>query len=314
MAELHPGARDYVERVLAAPMVWEVSLEDARRATDDETLEAWGELDGVAHVEDREVDGIRIRIYRPQAEGLLPAIVYFHGGGWVVGTIDSHDPLTRALAARTPAVVVSVGYRLAPEHPFPAAVDDALTVTQWVAEHGTELDADTGRLVVAGDSAGGNLAAVVAARARDEGPPLALQVLIYPVTDADLDSSGYARLGEGLNLTRDKMEWYWGRYLQGADPAHPHASPLRTGDLVGVAPALVQTAEYDPLADEGAAYAKRLRKAGVPVTLTQYEGQIHGFVRLPTYCGKDADEAIAEIGSAVRAARPTPRSRSASPY
>lgn len=314
MAELHPGARGYVERILAAPMVCEVSLEDARRATDDETLEAWGELDAVAHVEDREVDGIRVRIYRPQAEEPLPAIVYFHGGGWVVGTIDSHDPLTRALSARIPAVVVSVGYRLAPEHPFPAAVEDALAVTQWVAEHATELDADTERLVVAGDSAGGNLAAVVAARARAEGPPLALQVLIYPVTDADLDSSGYVRLGEGLNLTRAKMEWYWERYLQGADRAHPHASPLRAGNLAGVAPALVQTAEYDPLADEGAAYAKRLREAGVPVTLTQYDGQIHGFVRLPAYCGTDADEAIAEIGSAVRAARPAPRSRSTSPY
>ncbi len=312
MAELHPGAREYVELVRSAPMVWEVPLEQARRATDDETLAAWGEPDEVAHVEDREIGGIRVRVYRPQADRPLPAIVYFHGGGWVVGTIESHDPLTRAVAARTPAVVVSVDYRLAPEHPFPAAADDALTATRWVAEHAAELGADAQRLVVAGDSAGGNLAAVVALRARDEGLPLALQVLIYPVTDADLDSSGYLRLGEGLNLTRAKMEWYWARYLDGADGGHPHASPLRATDLAGVAPALVQTAEHDPLADEGAAYARRLREAGVPVTLTQYDGQIHGFARLRTFCGDQADEAVAEIAAAVRAARPSPRSRSAS--
>jgi acetyl esterase len=301
MAELHPGAKEYVDLVLAAPMVWEVSLEEARRGTDDETIPAWGDRDEVAHVEDRDVDGIRVRIYRPEVETPLPAVVYCHGGGWVVGTIESHDPLTRAIAARTPAVVVSVDYRLAPEHPFPAAADDAWAATQWVAANAMELGADPERLVVAGDSAGGNLAAVVALRARDAGLALALQVLIYPVTDADLDSSGYVRLGEGLNLTRAKMEWYWEQYLDGADRAHPDASPLRAGDLTAVAPALVQTAEYDPLADEGAAYARRLQEAGVPATLTEYEGQIHGFVRLRTYCGEQADRAVDEIAAAVRA-------------
>jgi acetyl esterase len=314
MGALHPGAKEYVDLVLAAPMVWEVSLEEARRVTDAETLEAWGELDEVAHVEDRDVVGIRIRVYRPEAEAPLPGVVYFHGGGWVVGTIDSHDPLTRAIAARTPAVVVSVDYRLAPEHPFPAAVDDAWTVTRWVAAHADDLGTDADRLVVAGDSAGGNLAAVVALRARDTGLPLALQVLIYPVTDADLDSSGYVRLGEGLNLTRAKMEWYWARYLGGADGTHPDASPLRAEDLAGVAPALVQTAEYDALADEAAAYAERLREAGVPVTLTEYEGQIHGFVRLRTYCGAQADDAVAEVAAAIARLPQAPRSRSATPY
>ena len=301
MAELHPGAKEYVDLVLASPMVWEVSLEEARRGTDDETIPAWGEVDDVAHVEDRDVDGIRVRIYRPEAEAPLPALVFFHGGGWVVGTIESHDPLTRAIAARTPAVVVSVDYRLAPEHPFPAAADDAWTATQWVAANASELGADPARLVVAGDSAGGNLAAVVALRAREAGLPLALQVLIYPVTDADLDSSGYVRLGEGLNLTRAKMEWYWEQYLGGRDGAHPHASPLRADNLAGVAPALVQTAEYDALADEAAAYVRRLEAAGVPAKLTEYEGQIHGFVRLRTYCGEQADAAVDEIVDAIRA-------------
>jgi len=307
MAELNPGARRFVESVLAAPHVWEIPIADARRFMEEETLEVWGEPDAVADVADRDLGGIRARVYRPDADGALPVVVYFHGGGWVVGSIESHDPLCRALAVGAPSVVVSVDYRLAPEHPFPAAVGDAWAATQWVAEHAAELGADPERLVVAGDSAGGNLAAVVALRARDAGLRLALQVLIYPVTDADLDSSGYARLGEGLNLTRAKMEWYWRRYLDGADGVHPDASPLRAAELAGVAPALVQTAEYDPLGDEGADYAHRLREAGVPVTLTQYDGQVHGFIRLRSYCGEQADEAIAEIASAIQAARPASR-------
>ncbi len=317
MTELHPGARTYVERVLAAPQVWEVSLAEARRGTDVETLEVWGDLDDVAHLAEHDLGGIRVRVYRPDAEEALPTVVYLHGGGWVVGSIESHDPLCRALAARAPAVVVSVDYRLAPEHPFPAAVEDAWAVTMWLAEHARELGGDPERLVVAGDSAGGNLAAVVALRARDRGLPLALQVLVYPVTDSDLDSAGYARLGTGLNLTRAKMEWYWARYLAGADGTQPEASPLRARDLAGLAPALVQVAELDPLADEGEAYARRLREDGVPVTLTRYEGQIHGFVRLRAFCGPAADDAVEEIAAVVRAASPAGprslRSRSTSP-
>jgi acetyl esterase len=319
MAPLHPGVKQYVDRILAAPPVWEMTLEEARQATDAETFEVWGELDEVAFVEDREADGVRVRVYRPDGAEPLPAIVYLHGGGWVVGSIESHDPLCRALAARTPAVVVSVDYRLAPEHPFPAAVDDAWTATRWVAEHASELGADPAAVVVAGDSAGGNLAAVVAIRARGRRPALALQVLIYPVTDQDLDSPGYERFGVALNLTRAKMEWYWRQYAADAEATHTDASPLRAPALSGVAPALVQTAEHDPLCYEAAEYARRLQDAGVPVTLTCYDGQIHGFVRLRTLCGPAADEAIAEIAQAVRraasqAARRSPRSRPASPY
>jgi acetyl esterase len=303
-APLHPGAQLYVDRALAAPAVWDVPVEEARRAIDDETLEVFGPVDEVAHVEDRVLDGpggpLRVRLYRPEAAGPLPALVYFHGGGWVVGSLDSHDPLCRAIAARAPSLVVSVDYRLAPESRFPAAVEDAWAATAWVAEQAAGLGGDAGRLAVGGDSAGGNLAAVVAIRARDRGLPLALQVLIYPVIDHDLDSPGYARHGDGLNLTRAKMAWYWRQYVDAADPAQPEASPLRAADLAGVAPALVQTAEYDPLVHEGEEYARRLEAAGVPVALTRYERQIHGFVRLGALCGQDAPDALEQVAAALR--------------
>ena len=305
MASLDPGAQRYVDLVLAAPPPWELPLEQVRQAVDDETLEVFGPVDEVAQVEDRLVDGpggpMRVRLYRPAADRPLPAVVYFHGGGWVVGSIESHDPVCRALAARTPSVVASVDYRLAPESPFPAALEDAWAATQWFAAEATELGADAARIAVAGDSAGGNLAAAVAIRARDRGLPITLQVLIYPVTDHDLDSSGYANRGVGLNLTRAKMEWYWGHYLAGADGAHGDASPLRATDLRGVAPALVQTAEHDPLLEEGEEYARRLEQAGVPVVLTRYDGQIHGFVRLAALCGEAADAAFEEVAAALRA-------------
>jgi acetyl esterase len=294
---IDPGAQAFVDRVNAGPAVWEVPLEEARRGIDDETLEVFGPVDDVG-VEDRELPGgLRVRVYLPGADGPLPALVYFHGGGWVVGSIASHDPVCRRLASRTPAVVVSVDYRLAPEHPFPAGLEDAWAATEWVASHASELGAD--RIAVGGDSAGGNLAAVVALRARDRGLPLALQVLIYPVIDADLDSPGYREHGKGLNLTRAKMAWYWERYLRGSDAFAPEASPLRAPDLSGVAPALVQTAEYDPLAYEGEAYAAALEAAGVPVALTRYDGQIHGFTRLAALCPR-AFDALDEIADALQ--------------
>ena len=302
MAPLDPGAEVYVARVNAAPPIWEVPLDDARRGTDAETLEVFGPVDVVDVVEERLLDGgLRVRIYRPSAEGPLPALVYFHGGGWVVGSLDSHDPVCRRLARQTPCVVVSVDYRLAPEHPFPAAVEDAWAATTWVAGAAATLGADPARVAVGGDSSGGNLAAVVARRARDRGLPLALQVLVYPVIDHDLDSPGYLEHGVGLNLTTAKMAWYWEQYLSGADGADPDASPLRATDLRGVAPALVQTAEYDPLRHEGEAYAGLLEAAGVPVTLTRYDGQIHGFVRLAALSER-AGDALSEIEAALRAA------------
>jgi acetyl esterase len=296
---MDPGARAYVDRVKAGLPIWELTLEEARRGVDAETLEVFGPVDEVASVEDRVVDGVRVRLYRPDAEGPVPALVFFHGGGWVVGSLESHDPVCRAIAARGPAVVVSVDYRLAPEHCFPAGVEDAWTATEWVASHLDELGAD--RFAVGGDSSGGNLAAVVALRARDLGLPLALQVLIYPVTDCDLDSPGYAEHGVGLNLTRAKMEWYWGKYMDGADPAQPEASPLRAAAVAGVAPALIIAAAYDPLAHEAEEYARRLEAAGVSVELRRYEGQIHGFVRLAALT-PDAGRALDEIAAALSVA------------
>ena len=263
-----------------------------------------GFCDEVDEVVDLSIPGpagpLRVRVYRPLSTEILPVVIWFHGGGWVVGTIESHDPVCRALANRTPCVVVAVDYRLAPEAPFPAALEDSWAATQWVAEEALKLGADANRIVVAGDSAGGNLAAAVALRARDQGLDLALQVLVYPVTDAEFETESYQRLATGLNLTRAKMEWYWQQYLGGADALNPEASPLRAPDLTGVAPAIVQTAEHDPLLSEGEAYARRLEEAGVPVTLTRYDAVIHGFIRMPALVA-EADFALAQIASAVAA-------------
>ncbi len=307
MADLHANLRPYVERVIAGPAAWDVPLEALRAGPELEIPEIWGLPDEVAEVVDLMIPGpaapLRVRVYRPRSTELLPVVIWFHGGGWVVGTLDSHDPVCRALANRTPCVVVSVDYRLAPEWPFPAALDDAWAATQWVADEALKLGADASRVVVAGDSAGGNLAAAVALRARDSGPSLALQALVYPVTDFDFESESYARYESGLNLTRAKMQWYWEQYLAGADGLHPDASPLRAPDLAGVAPALVQVAELDPLLSEGEAYAARLAEAGVPVTLTRYDGMIHGFIRMPALVA-EADFSLAEIASAVDALRP----------
>jgi acetyl esterase len=304
MADLHANLRPYVDRVVAGPAAWEVPLEALRAGPELEIPEIWGLLDEVDEVVDLMIPGpagpLRVRVYRPRSTELLPVVLWFHGGGWVVGTLDSHDPVCRALANRTPCVVVAVDYRLAPESPFPAALEDAWAATQWVADEALKLGADAGRIVVAGDSAGGNLAAAVALRARDSGLPLALQALVYPVTDFDFDSESYARHESGLNLTRAKMQWYWQQYLGGADGLQPEASPLRAPDLAGVAPALVQVAEHDPLLSEGEAYAVRLAEAGVPVRLTRYDGMIHGFIRMPALVA-EADFSLGEIASAVDA-------------
>jgi acetyl esterase len=302
MAELHPQLKPYVERALASPAAWDVPLEQLRSGMEAELAEIWGAPDEVDEVVDLLIPGpagpIRVRVYRPRSTELLPALVWFHGGGWVVGNLDTHDPVCRAIANRAPCVVVSVDYRLAPEHPYPAAVDDAWAATEWVSQEALSLGADASKIVVGGDSAGGNLAAVVALRARDRGLPLAMQALVYPVIDFDLSSESYERLATGLNLTRAKMEWYWKVYLDDADGAHPDASPLRAPDHAGVAPALVQTAEHDPLVSEGEAYAERLSEHGVPVTLTRYDGMIHGFIRMPGLVA-DADAAIGELAAAI---------------
>lgn len=245
----------------------------------------------VAGVEDRSIPGpdgpIPVRLYRPLGvgDGPLPGVVYFHGGGWVICDLDTHDGGCRRLANETGAVVVSVDYRLAPQARYPAAVDDAFAATVWVAEHATELGIDPARLAVAGDSAGGNLTAAVALRARDEhGPPLAFQLLIYPVIDSSASRNDYPSKVDnatGYFLTTLQMEWYRKQYLSNDDDgSEPYCSPNLASSLTDLAPACVVTAEMDPLRDEGEHYAALLDKAGVPVTTYRAMGMFHGFFNM----------------------------------
>jgi acetyl esterase len=246
---------------------------------------------------------IPVRIYWPANEGPMPALVYFHGGGWVLGTLDSVDRSCRALAAASGCVVVSVDYRLAPEHKFPAAVEDAFDATSYVARHASELGVDPKRLAVGGDSAGGNLAAVCALLARDRGgPAIAFQLLIYPATDCEDDSASAREFAEGHRLTRGGIRWFWGHYLaQPEDGRDACASPYNAASLAGLPPAFVITAECDPIRDEGEKYAARLAAAGVAVRLKRYEGAIHGFFQMATAIPSGA-EAIADAAAALREA------------
>jgi acetyl esterase len=248
-----------------------------------------GEVEPVGGVEDRSIPGpegdIPVRVYRPATEGPYPGIVYFHGGGFVICDLDSHDGACRRLVNAIDAVVVSVDYRLAPEHRWPAAADDAAAALQWVADHADELGIDPSRLAVAGDSAGGNLSAVAALMARDQGGPrLAFQLLVYPVIDLSATRAEHASQrenAEGYFLTTAQMEWYREQYLvEDAHGEEPYASPIKAPTLTGVAPACVVTAEMDPLRDEGEAYARALEAAGVPVTLYRAPGMFHGFFNM----------------------------------
>ena len=249
-----------------------------------EGLAAQGESEHVAVVQDRAAPGpsgpIPLRIFRPTATGRLPALVFFHGGGWVGGNLETHDGLCRAIANAAGCVVIAVDYRLAPEHKYPAAAEDSFAAYHWVREQAAALEIEGQKIAVGGDSAGGNLAAAVSmmSRDRDRAAPC-LQVLIYPITDHNLNSSSYLRFAEGYGLTRATMQWLWRHYLAcEQDAKQPYVAPLQASDLRGLAPALVLTAEYDVLCDEGEAYAERLRAAGVPTERTRYEGMIHGFL------------------------------------
>ncbi len=267
----------------------------------------------VAHVENRTVPGpageIPVRVYRPGDRPDLPVLVWYHGGGWVIGDLESIDATCRRLCLLAEAAVVSVDYRLAPEHPAPAAAEDAYAALQWVAAHAAELGGDPARVAVGGESAGGNLAAVVSLLARDRGgPAIAHQVLVYPVTDCAMDTASYAENREYL-LTPELMTWFWDQYApRGIDRAAPIISPLRAADLSGLPSAHVLTAEFDPLRDEGRAYADRLRAAGVPVRYENYDGQIHTFFTSAHVfdAGARAVAAVAEQLRTVFAAGETP--------
>ena len=245
------------------------------------------------------------RVYRP-APGPLPTVVFFHGGGWVIGDLDTHDLTCRTLARDCAAVVVSVDYRLAPEHPFPAAVEDAVASARWVAERAADPAAGLGgdgRVAVAGDSAGGNLAAVVAQAFRDEGRELAGQLLLYPATDVAGDYPSLTENATGYFLDAPTMLWFLESYAGApdspADPADPRLSPLH-GDVAGVAPAVVVVAQFDPLRDSGAAYAAKLEAAGVPARLRTFPGMIHGFMDMGRH-SRAAAAAVAETGALFRA-------------
>jgi acetyl esterase len=260
----------------------------------------------LASVQDRTIPGpagpIPVRVYSPEpGTRPLPLLVYFHGGGFVLCDLDTHDPTCRALAKRAGCVVVSVDYRLAPEARFPAAPEDCLAAARWAAANAASLGADPRRVAVAGDSAGGNLAAVVSLLARERGgPALVHQLLVYPVTDWSFDTASHRENAEGYLLTRDMMSWFRGHYF--AKPEHatdPLAAPLRAADLRGLPPATVLTAEFDPLRDEGEAYAARLREAGVPTTLTRYDGMFHGFFGMTARIDR-AREAVEDATRALR--------------
>ncbi len=293
---LDPQVVAYLDqlRTLGVPSPWDLPLDEGRRSYEQSAGQLFGPAEPVPSVEDVDAGGVPVRIYRPDI-GELPGLVYCHGGGWVLGSLQSHDPLCRTLAARSGCVVIAVDYRLAPENPYPAALDDAWTVTAWAAERFPAL-------AVGGDSAGGQLAAAVALRARDANLPLTLQALIYPATDYRSDTQSYRDNTEGPALTAAQMRWFWAQYVpDGARADEPGCSPLRAAELAGVAPAFVVSAEYDPLRDEGEAYAQRLGEAGVPVTLRRYEGLIHGFIRMPALIHR-AREAIDEVAGAVASA------------
>jgi acetyl esterase len=293
---------------IAGPPAHEVPVDQARAGHEAETKEMSGPGEPVAEVRELEIESaagtIPARLYRPEGEAPQPLVVYLHGGGWMLGSIESFDTVVRALANASGAIVVSVGYRLAPEAPFPAGLEDALCAVRWVAANAAELGADPGRLAIAGDSAGGNLATVAARRLRDE-VPLRMQLLIYPVTDAGCNTASYRELGERYGLTAASMQRFWNLYLNGGDGLHPDASPLRAEDLAGSPPAFVLTAGFDPLRDEAEAYCDALRAAGVEVECTRYDGAIHGFWRwlARTRLSRRAvDEAAAALRARMSAA------------
>ena len=265
--------------------------------------------DPMSEVRDLKVAGangdLDARLYRPSQAPDLPLLVYFHGGGFVMGNLDTHDNLCRSLARQTEAVVVSVAYRLAPEHKFPAAPHDCHAATCWLVEHAAELGFDGSRLAVAGDSAGGNLAlAVSQLAAQRKGPKIRYQCLFYPVTDAGCDSQSFEAFAESYLLSAKAMRWFWQQYLQEDGQADdPLASPLRAESLAGLPPTTLFTAGFDPLRDEGEALAECLREAGVAVRMQRYEGMIHGFISMAPFVEAAAQaltEACADLRGALK--------------
>jgi acetyl esterase len=305
---LHPQASRFLQQygALRWKPIEQGTPTDFRRMARARVKEA-GEIVSVAAVENRSIPGpggpIPVRCYRPSAGRGLPALVFFHGGGWVGGDLDTHDALCREITNAAECMVIAVDYRLAPEHKYPAAVDDALAATSWAQSNAAELQIDGRRIAVGGDSAGGNLAAVVSLMMRDRRLPApCLQVLLYPILDFDFTTASYQEFGEGYWFTRAGMQWFCRHYLSNADDARqPYAAPFQASDLRGLPAALVLTAEFDVLRDEAETYAARLQAAGVSIELTRYNGMLHGFIRqLEEF--DSARTAVAQIAAALKRA------------
>jgi acetyl esterase len=306
--KLDPQARAVIERlaVSGAPPLHTLTPDEARRAYRTSRAALAAAPARVEEIRELSIPGpaglLRARLYRPGGAGNTPpGLVYFHGGGFICGDLDTHDGVCRGIVQSAPCAVVSVDYRLAPEHRFPAAVEDAFAATSWIAANGAALGLDPARLVVAGDSAGGNLAAVTALMARDAGgPALSMQVLVYPTADFAEEAESIARFAEGYLLTRESIRWVKRTYLRDERDAFDwRASPLRAGDFSKLPAAYIITAGFDPLRDEGGAYAELLAKAGTAVTHECFEGQVHGFLLM----GADiaaAGHAIQRIGQMLR--------------
>ena len=303
---LDPQAQAFLEQLAAtgAPPLHELSVAEARQVIV-ALFGTQGAPEPVGAVEERTIPGaggeMPTRIYIPYGTGPFPVLVYLHGGGWVIGDLEAYDATCRALTNAAGCLVVAMEYRLAPEHKFPAAPEDCYAAACWVAANAAAIGGDPRRIAIGGDSAGGNLTAVVAQMARDRGgPALVYQLLVYPVTNYGYDTASYRENADGYLLTRDAMVWFWNHYLRSAaDGNNPLASPLRANDLRGLPPAMVLTAEFDPLRDEGEAYAIRLQEAGVPVTLKRYAGTIHGFFSLGAVLDQ-GKQAMADAAAALR--------------
>ena len=305
---LDPQMKAVLDTMAAAkvPPFHQLTPQEARKVMGRRA--APGEPTPVARVEDRKIPGpggdIPVRIYTPNGNPPFGSLIYFHGGGWVLGDIELTDEPCRMLTKGAGCVTVSVDYRLAPEHKFPAAPEECYAATKWVADNAAAIGVDNNRLAVGGTSAGANLAAAVALMARDRGAPrIAYQLLVYPATTSVLDTPSHREFSkDGFILSRADMEWFWGHYLNGeADRSNPYACPAYAKTLRGLPPAFVITAEFDPLRDEGEAYAARLRDDGVTAVLKRYEGVTHGFFGMPALLDK-SKAAIAESGSVLRLA------------
>jgi acetyl esterase len=308
---LDPAAKNLLDLLVAAgrPKVWQVGAVEGRKGLRKLAQAADAKDVPIGRIDNGTWPGpagaLAYRSYTPiEAAGEpLPALVYFHGGGFVIGDLDTHEGLCRLFANASGCRVISVEYRLAPEHKFPAAVEDAYAAASWAAEHGRELGIDPGRIAIGGDSAGANLSAVVCQLAKERGGPrLALQLLLYPGTNSADETASRRALAEGYLLEKKSMEWFFQQYVEpGTDPNDPRISPLLAPDVSGLPPAHIHTAEFDPLVDEGEAYAKKLAAAGVPVEYTCHPGMIHHFFCLAGAIPY-ARTAIANAGAAVRKA------------